>query len=132
MSYQITKTKPPWMEEGFNEERAKTDRNYLLRWNYFFVLFRAWPDWANYPDEFRAVYGECKRQRERGRDVEVDHIVPLRSKLVCGLHVPWNLQVITSAENLLKSNKWWPDCPFEQTELDIPWHLLRPHQMRLI
>ena len=40
-----------------------------------------------------------------GERYVVDHIIPLISPDICGLHVPWNLRVITQEENLKKSNK---------------------------
>lgn len=37
-----------------------------------------------------------------GIKYEVDHIIPLKSPLVCGLHWEGNLQVITKKNNMLK------------------------------
>lgn len=41
----------------------------------------------------------------------VDHIVPLKSKRVCGLHCEFNLRVIPGRDNIVKNNRTWPDMP---------------------
>lgn len=40
------------------------------------------------------------------RGLEVDHIIPIKHDKICGLHVPWNLQMLTRSENARKNNKY--------------------------
>lgn len=66
------------------------------------ALINATPGWAKVGDVCKAIvtfYLECPD------GFEVDHIVPLRGKEVCGLHVPWNLQYLTKSENSSKGNR---------------------------
>ena len=71
---------------------------------------RATPAWRD-ASRIREIYKEAESRRAAGEDVHVDHIVPLRSKLVCGLHVEANLAIIPARENVVKSNRAWPDMP---------------------
>lgn len=87
--------------------RAKTAKRRAIK-------LRATPKWAD--TEFEQfylveIYHLAQLRSEMGIEHHVDHIVPLISKKVCGLHCSANLQVITAPENLAKSNKYWPDMP---------------------
>jgi len=62
----------------------------------------ATPLWAS-AEQIRSVY-----ELAALNDLEVDHIVPLRGELVCGLHCEFNLQTLTKEDNLKKSNRFDP------------------------
>lgn len=69
---------------------------------------QATPPWLTRKQktEIRQLYQiAITMTKTTGEQYVVDHIIPLRSDIVCGLHVPWNLRVITQEENLKKSNK---------------------------
>lgn len=71
---------------------------------------RAWsiksiPKWADF-EKINEVYDYAKSVGKF-----VDHIVPQRSWLVCGLHSHHNVEPIDPHWNRAKSDRFWPDMP---------------------
>ena len=73
---------------------------------------QATPDWLSKEQENQIA--DIYKLRDEcilltGDPYEVDHIIPLKGEHVCGLHVPWNLQVLPRDLNRSKSNKHEPE-----------------------
>lgn len=66
---------------------------------------RAVPPWA----DLKLIRGFYIRAAATGQTV--DHVIPLQSPLVCGLHCEANLQLLPGKTNTAKGNRWWPDMP---------------------
>lgn len=71
------------------------------------VMFSlATPEWRD-KEAITAVYTERDlRSTLSGEPYHVDHIIPIQGKMVCGLHVHNNLQVLPARENLEKNNSF--------------------------
>lgn len=96
--------KREWDKANLDKHRANAARRKSMK-------LQATPKWANEFFISEAYQLASMRTKATGIGWEVDHIVPLRSKLVCGLHVEHNLRVITADINLRKGNRYWPDMP---------------------
>jgi len=74
---------------------------------------KATPLWLNdtHLSEIKNFYWLAKDLTAVSGDTyHVDHIVPLKGENVCGLHVPWNLQVLPADINLSKGNRYANDA----------------------
>lgn len=70
---------------------------------------KACPSWAD-TKKIDLIYEKrASLQNKEGKDYHVDHMVPIKSDKVCGLHCEHNLQILSKTENLSKGNRWWPD-----------------------
>lgn len=74
------------------------------------VKLNATPSWAD-QSIIDGMYEAAEIFRQSGVQMEVDHIIPLRGKTVCGLHTHDNLQLMVRSANAAKSNRVWPDMP---------------------
>ena len=75
------------------------------------LKLQAIPRWADM-DAIEQIYVARRAAQELFEiPVHVDHIVPLVSKRVCGLHCEANLRLLPGVENQAKSNRAWPDMP---------------------
>lgn len=91
-----------WSKQNPDKERAKVMRRLARK-------KQATPPWVDHA-AINAIYAEAVRlEKETGIKHHVDHIYPLTSSYLCGLHVAENLQILTYAENISKGNRTWPD-----------------------
>lgn len=68
---------------------------------------KALASWANL-EVIEKFYEEARFNTRVGIPCHVDHIDPLQSPLVCGLHVENNLRVVEASDNIGKKNKFTP------------------------
>jgi actin-related protein len=93
-------------KEWKSSNKAKHNANCMLRYT---KKLQATPQWLDTDDLWvieQAYELAQLREQTTGVKWHVDHIIPLQHSEVCGLHVPWNLQVITASENCSKRNEF--------------------------
>lgn len=97
----ISKRNQAWQKSNHDKKNAITAKRRARK-------LKAIPEWMTKRD-FAAIeewYRIAKDLQWLSEEpLQVDHIIPLQGKEVCGLHVPWNLQVLPASENFSKGNR---------------------------
>ena len=99
-----------WYDQYKKMYRAKNkDRLAERDTNKRLLKLKVTPKWIT-KEELKLIdnlYKKCRDMtKNSGIKYHVDHIIPLKGKNVCGLHVLSNLQIISATENIKKSNKF--------------------------
>lgn len=100
-SEKVKLAKRAWQAANLDKCRANNARRHAAK-------LRAMPAWGD-PQKIEIEYqlaAWCTKVM--GTPYQVDHIVPLQGKTVCGLHVEHNLRVVLAKENFSKGNRHWP------------------------
>ena len=113
--YERHRQNPAWVEGRkaiMADYRARKPEKYReYRANYRARLVKATPAWAS-KAKIAAIYELAEQQAKLSQEItNVDHIVPLNSPLVCGLHTEDNLTIVIGQYNNRKNNRTWPNMP---------------------
>jgi len=106
--WQDTERRSEWHKKWISQN---PDKVYAYNSNRRALKISATPGWYQ-EDKVEEIFATCIRiSSESGIKHNVDHIVPLNSSYVCGLHWHGNMQILTQTENFSKHNRRWPDMP---------------------
>lgn len=94
-----TMCKTCMISENYGRIKLDMKRHYQVTRRNWIKRQQSTPDWVDLK-EIYAIYKKCPK------GYEVDHIIPVNNKNVCGLTVPWNLQYLPSELNLKKNNRF--------------------------
>lgn len=87
---------PPWL---YKHTRRKYVEQKII----------ATPPWVIHKEMLALQAEKIRISKQSGIRHVLDHIVPLNHPMVCGLNVPWNIQIVPHWHNSRKSNTYHPD-----------------------
>lgn len=89
-------------------QQNNRDKSYAANARYRSSAKEATPSWAD-KEAIAGMYQLAAIFNSTGINLHVDHIVPLKSNKVCGLHTEDNLRLLPATENITKGNRYWDD-----------------------